>query len=129
MAIKFVVALYLVFTLFMAHTNSTSARELVESDCLNARGEINSTCSDEIAIFLNDFGTSKYVQLDRESHCCQLIKFISHQCSPALLTSLGYTTNECDILRGYCEMYSGPPLVPAPSPKALNSEAGGSVLE
>lgn len=59
------------------------------------------------------------------SRCCQGIKFPSHQCQPALLTSLGYTTVECDILRDYCDAFSGP----APSPTPLNTEDDSSDWE
>lgn len=35
--------------------------------------------------------------------CCAAIKTIQHDCWPNMLGSLGYTTEEGDILRGYCD--------------------------
>lgn len=106
MAIKIVLALYLVFTLFMAGTNNTSARELLERDCLNAREEIKS------CIFNGPF-------LEIGEHCCHgVTTFLSHQCQPASLPR-GYTDVEADALCEYC---GGCEALPAPSPTPLSNE-------
>lgn len=36
-------------------------------------------------------------------NCFQAIKIIQHECWPTLLGSLGYTTEEGDILEAYCD--------------------------
>jgi len=35
--------------------------------------------------------------------CCQAIRVIEHECWPEMFLSLGFTTQEGDILEGYCE--------------------------
>ncbi|XVF37205.1 hypothetical protein REPUB_Repub19eG0126400 [Reevesia pubescens] len=35
--------------------------------------------------------------------CCYAIHTIGHQCWPNMLETLGYTTEEGDILQGYCD--------------------------
>ncbi|XP_022772368.1 egg cell-secreted protein 1.1 [Durio zibethinus] len=35
--------------------------------------------------------------------CCHAIHTIGHQCWPNMLETLGYTTEEGDILQGYCD--------------------------
>lgn len=119
MALKFVLALYLTFTLFLAHASNTSARELHESDCLNALKELKS-CTKEIAIYFTD-GTP-----DIGPRCCQAITMLTHQCWPAMMTGLGFTVDECDVLRGYCDAYSDAYSAPALGPVASNTEDGGS---
>jgi hypothetical protein len=48
--------------------------------------------------------------------CCQAIRVIEHECWPEMFLSLGFTTQEGDILEGYCEAaaHSPPPLPPLP---------------
>ncbi|KAL0432062.1 UNVERIFIED_CONTAM: Egg cell-secreted protein 1.1 [Sesamum radiatum] len=49
--------------------------------------------------------------------CCRAIWIIQHQCWPQMLTSLGYTPEEADILRGYCDATEAarpPPAPPSP---------------
>ncbi|CAB4319713.1 unnamed protein product [Prunus armeniaca] len=47
------------------------------------------------------------LNLDEESSnwhgCCEAIRTIEHQCWPALLSTLGFTTEETDVLKGYCD--------------------------
>ncbi|XVF39061.1 hypothetical protein PTKIN_Ptkin01aG0005600 [Pterospermum kingtungense] len=50
--------------------------------------------------------------------CCHAIDTIAHQCWPDMLETLGYTTEEGDILQGYCDhetAKSPPPSHPSPS--------------
>ncbi|CAL2276303.1 unnamed protein product [Prunus armeniaca] len=35
--------------------------------------------------------------------CCEAIRIIEHQCWPALLGMLEFTTEETDVLKGYCD--------------------------
>ncbi|XP_073291116.1 egg cell-secreted protein 1.3-like [Primulina huaijiensis] len=65
-------------------------------DCLNALYKIRS-CSDDIfAYFANG-------SIDISRQCCQAITLITHQCWPALLSTLGITLDQAYILRGYCD--------------------------
>ncbi|KAJ4827922.1 hypothetical protein Tsubulata_032079 [Turnera subulata] len=65
-------------------------------ECWNALMEIRS-CTNEILIyFLNG-------QADIGPDCCRAIGVITHHCWPAMLTSLGFTAEEGNILRGYCD--------------------------
>uniref|UniRef100_A0A5B6YWE7 Putative egg cell-secreted protein 1.4 n=1 Tax=Davidia involucrata TaxID=16924 RepID=A0A5B6YWE7_DAVIN len=84
-------------------------------DCWNALTELKS-CSNEIVAYFTSG------QTDIGPACCQAIRMITHHCWPAMLTSLGFTAEEGDILRGYCDAASGP--APTPSlqlPLAPNS--------
>jgi len=57
--------------------------------------------------------------------CCQAIRVIEHQCWPEMLISLGFTTQEGDLLEGYCEAaaHSPPPPPSPPSPISLPSSS------
>ncbi|KAK2994540.1 hypothetical protein RJ640_012539 [Escallonia rubra] len=72
-------------------------------NCLNALTEIKS-CTNEIVVFFTN-GTA-----DIGAPCCKAIGTMTRQCWPAMLTALGFTADECNILRGYCD------ASPAPSP-------------
>ncbi|GAY36799.1 hypothetical protein CUMW_024640 [Citrus unshiu] len=54
-------------------------------------------CSNEIVIFfLNS-------QTDIGPDCCRAIDIITRNCWPAIFTSLGFTAEEKNKLRGYCD--------------------------
>ncbi|KAK9225055.1 hypothetical protein WN943_010096 [Citrus x changshan-huyou] len=60
------------------------------------------SCSNEIVIFfLNS-------QADIGPDYCCAIDIITCNCWPAMLTSLGFTAEEGNILRGYCDASSAP---------------------
>ncbi|KAK9217957.1 hypothetical protein WN943_006589 [Citrus x changshan-huyou] len=64
------------------------------TECWNALIELKS-CSNEIVIFfLNS-------QVDIGPDCCRAIDIITHNYGLAMLTSLEFTTEEGNILRGY----------------------------
>ncbi|KAK9186890.1 hypothetical protein WN944_018279 [Citrus x changshan-huyou] len=67
----------------------------------NALTELKSY-SNEIAIF---FFNS---QVDIGSDCCRAIDIITYNCWPAMLTFLGFTAEEGNMLRGYCDASSAP---------------------
>ncbi|KAK4411594.1 Egg cell-secreted protein 1.1 [Sesamum angolense] len=56
--------------------------------------------------------------------CCRAIWIIQHECWPQMLASLGYTPEEADILRGYCDATeaggSARPPPPPPPPRRPN---------
>lgn len=35
--------------------------------------------------------------------CCRAIRIVEHECWPAMIGTLGFTEQEGDILRGYCD--------------------------
>ncbi|KAK7305047.1 hypothetical protein VNO77_42946 [Canavalia gladiata] len=56
--------------------------------------------------------------------CCQAIRVIGHDCWPNIVESLGFTTEETDILEGYCDeaVHSSPP------PLSLSVEAKETIV-
>ncbi|GAY57074.1 hypothetical protein CUMW_176600 [Citrus unshiu] len=60
------------------------------------------SCSNKIIIlFLNS-------QANIGPNCCRAIDIITRNCWPAMLTSLEFTAEEGNILRGYCDASSAP---------------------
>ncbi|OVA08123.1 Prolamin-like domain [Macleaya cordata] len=78
-------------------------------ECWNALLELRSCTNEIIAFFLD--GEQTYIGID----CCKAIRIITRQCWPSMLTSLGFTAEEGDILSGYCDA-SSPSAPPSPSP-------------
>nr|XP_043638071.1 egg cell-secreted protein 1.2-like [Erigeron canadensis] len=74
-------------------------------DCWNALLELKSCTNEIILFFLNG---DSYLTMD----CCRAIRMITFGCWPSMLTSLGFTSEEADILRGYC---GGASPMPQPS--------------
>ncbi|KAL2496589.1 Egg cell-secreted protein 1.4 [Forsythia ovata] len=85
------------------------------SSCWDALFELQS-CSGEVVLFF----------INGETHlgqsCCDAIRIIEHQCWPSMLGSLGITTEEGNILRGYCDASNSgagsttPPAIPTTCP-------------
>ncbi|KAK1300695.1 Egg cell-secreted protein 1.1 [Acorus calamus] len=44
--------------------------------------------------------------------CCRAIRVITRQCWPSMPTSIGFTAEEGDILRGYCDATTSAPPPP-----------------
>lgn len=65
------------------------------AECWNALLELKS-CSNEIVLFF--INGESYLGMD----CCRAIRTITHNCWPSMLSSIGYTSEEGDILRDYC---------------------------
>nr|XP_019703503.1 egg cell-secreted protein 1.2-like [Elaeis guineensis] len=74
------------------------------ADCWNALLELKS-CSDEILLFF--MNGESYLGVD----CCRAIQVITRQCWTTMLQTLGFTPQEGDILRGYCDAETAPPPV------------------
>ncbi|BFG35152.1 egg cell-secreted protein 1.3-like [Prunus yedoensis var. nudiflora] len=68
-------------------------------ECWNALVELKSCSNEVVLFFLNG-------QADIGTDCCKAIATITHHCWPAMLTSLGFTAEEGNILRGYCDAAS-----------------------
>ncbi|XP_038971783.1 egg cell-secreted protein 1.2-like [Phoenix dactylifera] len=73
-------------------------------DCWNALLELKS-CTDEILLFF--MNGESYLGVD----CCRAIQVITRQCWTTMLQSLGFTPQESDVLRGYCDAEAAPPPV------------------
>ncbi|XP_050366410.1 egg cell-secreted protein 1.3-like [Argentina anserina] len=79
-------------------------------------------CSTEVLLFFLNGETNL------GDGCCKAIRNIEHLCWPALLGSMGLTTEETDILKGYCDeadqiqsppTSSSPPSVHQPTGKLV----------
>ncbi|OIW19998.1 hypothetical protein TanjilG_31912 [Lupinus angustifolius] len=77
-------------------------------NCWSSLLELKS-CSNEIVLFfLNGVA-------DIGPGCCTAITVITHNCWPAMLTSLGFTAEEGNILRGYCDAAAASASTPTPA--------------
>ncbi|XP_068658225.1 egg cell-secreted protein 1.2-like [Aristolochia californica] len=100
----------------LEHVHDLSARIEAEggmTQCFNALYELRA-CTNEIILFF--FNGESYLSLD----CCRAIRVITLHCWPAMLASVGFTLEEADILRGYCDASvdsgsSPPPGIPGNS--------------
>ncbi|GMP25460.1 hypothetical protein CsSME_00002318 [Camellia sinensis var. sinensis] len=111
---------FLVFSMTRLMENASAGRELhplmkpgfnltarLETDggvvdCWNALTEIKS-CSNEIVVYFVN-GTT-----DIGPPCCKAISMITHHCWASMLTALGFTPDETNILQGYCDASSSSP--------------------
>lgn len=88
------------------------------SNCWNSLIQLHA-CSGEVILFF----------LNGETHlghsCCEAIQTIEHQCWPAVLGSLGFSTDETDILKGYCDEAD---QIKTPPPPQSIDEATGKVV-
>ncbi|CAA7044818.1 unnamed protein product [Microthlaspi erraticum] len=75
--------------------------------CWDALYELKSCTNEIVLFFLN--GETKL-----GSDCCNAVDVITTDCWPAMLTSLGFTPEETNVLRGFCQSPSS--SSPAPSP-------------
>ncbi|KMZ61071.1 Egg cell-secreted protein 1.2 [Zostera marina] len=64
-------------------------------DCWNSLIELKSCTGEVILFFLN--GETYLGQ-----SCCRAIRVIQEQCWPDMLTAIGFTPHEDDVLKGYC---------------------------
>ncbi|KAE8666484.1 Egg cell-secreted protein 1.1 [Hibiscus syriacus] len=88
-----------------------AARLKLDADspsCWESLTQIQSCSGEVILFFLNG---ETYLG----NACCHAIHTISHQCWPDMMETLGYTTEEGDILEGYCdqEIADSPPSLPS----------------
>ncbi|KAI3833628.1 hypothetical protein MKW98_021540 [Papaver atlanticum] len=77
-----------------ARINGEDGASMVE--CWNALYELRS-CTNEIVLFFMD--GEMYLGIE----CCRAIRIITRECWPSMLISVGFTAEEGDILRGYCD--------------------------
>lgn len=94
------------------NVNDLSARLATSGgmiECWDALLEMKSCSNEIILFFLNG-------QADLGAECCGAIGIITHNCWPAMLSSLGFTAEEGNILEGYCDTTDSPSSSPAASP-------------
>ncbi|MCL7031270.1 hypothetical protein MKW94_028754 [Papaver nudicaule] len=84
------------------------------TECWSALYELRS-CTNEIILFFMD--GEMYLGIE----CCRAIRIITRECWPSMLTSVGFTAEEGDVLRSYCDTPHSAPhpvtvLPPAQTP-------------
>ncbi|KAI3903758.1 hypothetical protein MKW92_040445 [Papaver armeniacum] len=83
------------------------------SECWDSLMELQACTGEVILFFLNG-------ETHLGNKCCRAIHVIQHSCWPAMLGSLGFTEEEGDILRGYCDAAAGgDDGVRSPSPPSI----------
>ncbi|KAK9184750.1 hypothetical protein WN943_025101 [Citrus x changshan-huyou] len=55
-----------------------------------------------------DYDLATRLEANIGPNCCRAIDIITRNCWPAMLTSLEFTAEEGNILRGYCDASSAP---------------------
>ncbi|KAE8670819.1 Egg cell-secreted protein 1.4 [Hibiscus syriacus] len=75
------------------------------AECWTALNELKS-CTSEIVLYLVNG------QTDIGPECCRAVEIITRNCWPSMLTSLGFTPEEGNVLRGYCDASSAPAADP-----------------
>ncbi|KAF5751819.1 hypothetical protein HS088_TW02G00837 [Tripterygium wilfordii] len=116
-------SLKFLLTIFLAYSMASElmARPLDSGPTLRARLQLDSEFSCWDALFELQSCTGEVIMffLNRETthlgkSCCQAIHIIEHQCWPSMLTSLGFTPQEGNILLGYCDASDHDPNHSAP---------------
>ena len=78
---------------------ASSTNDTNTTDCWTALSNLR-TCSNEIVgFFLNG-----YTEID--APCCDAIEVIVHHCLPSMLSVLGYSVEEGNLLAAYCSKIS-----------------------
>lgn len=80
-------------------------------DCWNSLLELKSCTGEVILFFLN--GETYLGQ-----SCCRAIRVIQDQCWPDMLTAIGFTPHEGDVLKGYCMAADPHPKITSPTAAA-----------
>ncbi|XP_077249318.1 egg cell-secreted protein 1.4-like [Tasmannia lanceolata] len=91
------------------------------TECWTALFELRS-CSNEIVLFF--LNGESYLGQD----CCRAIRVITRQCWPSMLASIGFTAQEGDILRGYCDASGPPDSSGSPPPSSPGPASAGVVV-
>ncbi|KAL5560197.1 hypothetical protein UlMin_036408 [Ulmus minor] len=85
------------------------------SNCWDSLIELQACSVEVILFFLNG-------ETNLGTGCCLAIRTIAHQCWPAMFSTIGFTTQEVDILQGYCDAEThalpSPPPPPSSPPSA-----------
>ncbi|RAL54315.1 hypothetical protein DM860_001443 [Cuscuta australis] len=70
------------------------------SECLETMFQLQSCTGEVILFFMNG---ETYLG----PNCCRAIRTVEHKCWPSMFASVGFTAEESDILRGYCDAEEG----------------------
>ncbi|XP_010669028.2 egg cell-secreted protein 1.2-like [Beta vulgaris subsp. vulgaris] len=81
------------------------------------------SCSGELIQFF--YNGQTYLGPD----CCNAVFIIVHDCWPAMLGSLGFTSEEGDILRGYCDAVENTSGPKPPSPPHASGPIKDGVMD
>ncbi|KAM3293538.1 hypothetical protein ACQJBY_036847 [Aegilops geniculata] len=84
-------------------------------ECWGAVTELRSCTNEIVLFFLNG---ESYLGLD----CCIAIRTITLHCWPSVLASIGFTADEADVLRVFCDAEI-PHAPPPPAPAAVPAPA------
>lgn len=95
----------------LASSLMISARKLESKSSLLARLKLAeegpSTCWDALLELQSCSGEVVMFFMNGEAHlganCCSAMRVIEHQCWPSMLSTLGITAQESNVLRGYCD--------------------------
>lgn len=92
-------------------------------DCWSALVELKSCTNEIVTFFVNG-------QADIGPGCCNAIGIITRNCWPTMLSSIGFTAEEGNILRGYCDAASSSisSIPPPPPPPHLSPELAPTPL-
>ncbi|KAL6544078.1 hypothetical protein OROGR_010575 [Orobanche gracilis] len=83
-------------------------------NCWESLFQLQSCTSEIVLFFLNG-------ETFLGPGCCEAVRIIQGDCWPNLLGSLGYTTEEGDVLEGYCDASEGGgSIVPTPPSSPSN---------
>ncbi|KAK1439325.1 hypothetical protein QVD17_05141 [Tagetes erecta] len=77
--------------------NNNTANDGDQEGCWETLFELHSCTGEIILFFLNG---ETYLGMG----CCRAIEEIQKQCWPSLMGSIGFTSEEGDILRGFCDV-------------------------
>ncbi|GAB2282980.1 hypothetical protein Dimus_017513 [Dionaea muscipula] len=66
------------------------------TDCWGSLLKLQACTGEVIQFFYNG-------ETQLGTNCCRAIHIIEHNCWPAMLSSLGFTSQESAVLRGYCD--------------------------
>ncbi|KAL3821298.1 hypothetical protein ACJIZ3_007203 [Penstemon smallii] len=122
----------LLISILASSSITISARKLNSKSSLLARLKLDkdepTSCWDSLFELQSCTGEVVLFFMNGETHlgtnCCKAISIIEHQCWPSMMGSLGITTEESNILRGYCDATVGDDgSSTAPPPTPANSHA------
>lgn len=119
-ALVMTILLALITTMASASNNTTDASAAVTLAArLKLEGEGSTNCWDSLFHLQSCTGEVIMFFLNGETYlgptCCQAIRVVGHDCWPDMLASLGYTSEEGDVLQGYCDAKQSPPPPTSPT--------------
>lgn len=118
--LKLLLPLLLLATNLLAMSNLSEARPGQVNIAARLQADEVKQCWDSLMELKSCTGEVILFFINGETYlgpgCCRAIRIIEHQCwaADAMLTALGFTAEEGDVLRGYCDgaADSSPPPLP-----------------